>query len=532
MESFDEITPKKLYGNNNIWCHNLGVTGKKYYHMFYAFLLFSCPYVTMLIILILERNNISIIYPIIITTFLYIVQIVSTIIGGCSDPGILARQRQDYYYNTNKPSLKYVINGHILTLNYCYSCSLFRPPRTSHCSLCDNCVERFDHHCLWLGTCIGKRNYRYFYFLTTSINLSAVFQICFSLYYIIFNAKKLGNKEEYNKLILWGLSALSLYDLLFVIFFMGKLFLLHTYLVFKSKTFYENVKKKFQKVPGINPFQKYLFYTWKRIIYKLPPKSYFLYILGNKLEKERRKIENRSKRYNEQENKEEEEEEENEDKSYEESKIKQNGKDKDNEVTNNIYNESSHDFETNDRNLFPNLNINIKNYRSNKSNKSGKTQSYEEETENPSKKRKELFKINKEKILDLKRRKTPNIKKKKINIISSEFSEMGTGNQELMSQKEIKSNISTEDININNNIINNIINNKKGNPNKVPEIHKRNKFRDLDSNSDRIINDPNNKQTLEDIDEDDIEDHVVMKNKIMFKLDEVDKKLEQTNEEQ
>ena len=109
---------------------------------------------------------------------------------------------------------------------------------------------------------------------------------------------------------------------------------------------------------------------------------------------------------------------------------------------------------------------------------------------------------------------------------------MGTGNQELMSQKEIKSNISTEDININNNIINNIINNKKGNPNKVPEIHKRNKFRDLDSNSDRIINDPNNKQTLEDIDEDDIEDHVVMKNKIMFKLDEVDKKLEQTNEEQ
>ena len=103
---------------------------------------------------------------------------------------------------------------------------------------------------------------------------------------------------------------------------------------------------------------------------------------------------------------------------------------------------------------------------------------------------------------------------------------MGTGNQELMSQKEIKSNISAEDINLNNKNIYN----KKVNPNKVPEIHKRNKYKDLDSNSDKNINDPNNKQTLEDIDEDDIEDHVVMKNKIMFKLDEVDKKLEQTNE--
>ena len=50
-------SPKKLYGNNHIWCHTSGVTGRKYYHMFYAFLLYSCPYVTMLIILIIERKK-------------------------------------------------------------------------------------------------------------------------------------------------------------------------------------------------------------------------------------------------------------------------------------------------------------------------------------------------------------------------------------------------------------------------------------------------------------------------------------------
>lgn len=242
-ESTDILRPKRIFGNNITWFNLSGITGKKYYHMFYAFLLYTCPFVLMLIILIFERKNISIGFPIVVTTILYIIEVASTILGGCSDPGIIPRQRADYFYNTNKPILKYVINGHLLTLNYCNSCSAYRPPRTSHCSLCDNCVQRFDHHCLWLGTCIGKRNYRYFYFLTESINLSAIFQICFSLYYIINHTKHLINKENYSKLILWGLSALSLYDLLFAIFFVGKLFILHTYLVCQSKTFYENIKK-------------------------------------------------------------------------------------------------------------------------------------------------------------------------------------------------------------------------------------------------------------------------------------------------
>ena len=51
---------------------------------------------------------------------------------------------------------------------------MYRPPRCSHCHICDYCMEKFDHHCPWLGTCIAKKNYVDFmlYLLFKSLLLS------------------------------------------------------------------------------------------------------------------------------------------------------------------------------------------------------------------------------------------------------------------------------------------------------------------------------------------------------------------------
>jgi hypothetical protein len=80
------------------------------------------------------------------------------LLTACRDPGVLPRQEPDEeWLSGRKPRTKeVVVNGHPVQVRYNDTCHFYQPPRAHHCSVNDNCIERFDHHCPWVGTTIGK----------------------------------------------------------------------------------------------------------------------------------------------------------------------------------------------------------------------------------------------------------------------------------------------------------------------------------------------------------------------------------------
>ncbi|XP_078420160.1 palmitoyltransferase ZDHHC19-like isoform X3 [Cetorhinus maximus] len=129
--------------------------------------------------------KVSLAFPI-AAGILFILCFTSFIITSFMDPGILQQGSHISMHESLDPKVVKV-NGKIFCLKWCRVCQFYRPPRCSHCRLCNVCVEDFDHHCKWVNNCIGRRNYRFFFLFVFFLVLYMLTILGSCITYLVLN---------------------------------------------------------------------------------------------------------------------------------------------------------------------------------------------------------------------------------------------------------------------------------------------------------------------------------------------------------
>ena len=182
-----------------------------------------------------------------------------------SDPGILLRFPLKKNIIEDKKDRRIFQLGYIQKYKFCSSCMIMRPLRSTHCGDCNNCVEKFDHHCPWIGSCVGKRNYKYFFGFLLNLNILLCLIIIFCLYNIFKRITEIKHSKNITRLNRNNIISYSFTDVIMSIYliifegismiFVTGLFIYHYKLTKRNMTTKEEIKSFFENPQG-NPYSK------------------------------------------------------------------------------------------------------------------------------------------------------------------------------------------------------------------------------------------------------------------------------------
>jgi hypothetical protein len=83
----------------------------------------------------------------------------SLLCAACSDPGSSEKFLND---RSSWSPFPFMTDQFIDNLPKCEKCGLPKPERCHHCSVCNKCHLKMDHHCPAVGNCVALRNFRSF----------------------------------------------------------------------------------------------------------------------------------------------------------------------------------------------------------------------------------------------------------------------------------------------------------------------------------------------------------------------------------
>ncbi|KAK9761401.1 palmitoyltransferase for Vac8p [Basidiobolus ranarum] len=157
------------------------------------------------------------------------------------------------------------------TKRFCRKCRVEKPDRAHHCSVCQECVLKMDHHCPWVNNCVGFGNQKFFYLFIFYGSLYCTF-ICLTtlppLIHLLYleNGFMLLDVHWVFLVLAGGLFSICL------IGFTG----FHTSMILNNLTTIETYQKHNYKIDGEPSSHKYV------NLFDLGKRRNFMQVLGPK----------------------------------------------------------------------------------------------------------------------------------------------------------------------------------------------------------------------------------------------------------
>jgi hypothetical protein len=129
----------------------------------------------------------------------------------------------------------------------CPYCIVKKHKGTKHCFVCKKCIRHYDHHCIWLNSCIGKTNHKVFIVFLVSLILSNIF----SLYFVVYDIYSIYINNIIRAFDNPGLSQIYYYLLIISLILNSIILFFITPIIIKQiKLFKKNIRQR-SKLPSL-----------------------------------------------------------------------------------------------------------------------------------------------------------------------------------------------------------------------------------------------------------------------------------------